>query len=516
MKPTIHTSEVYSELRLFWPALAAGALGVYLANHFDMGWYWSVLIVIVAVVVGSAIHWQAIIEPTKGVVREEARRFGRRLIKERVHSIKDFGAIVFDLVDSDPEQWGVGIRHRSGRIIWIKRCGSAGGQRPPGRAAEEFAWRLSCDTGLEIEDYKPRKKIRIPVRAMLVWLAVLAGILLIVYFSNRPVSNSEVIIYAAQDQVYAEPILREFEKETGIKVKAVYDSEAVKTVGLANRLLAERSHPQCDVFWGNEEMRTRQLAAQNVFRVTNGWAAFGYRSRRIVINTNFVSERRALLGTNADARDSSRAMLGAPASLLELTNGIWRGKVALAFPQFGTTATHLHALKQLWGEERWLTWCRALAANKPFIVDGNSVVVKQVGRGEAWIGLTDSDDIFAGQREGLPIVALDGRARHSVRADVPPDGDGAHGVTRPTTDLMTETLLIPNTVAVIRNAPHPGRAQKLFEYLQRRDVAGKLVQASALESATAATETSTLKPNWDALMRDLEKTTKQLNEIFLR
>ena len=96
-----------------------------------------------------------------------------------------------------------------------------------------------------------------------------------------PGKAQQVVIYAAQDQVYAEPILREFEKETGIKVKAVYDSEAVKTVGLANRLLAERSHPQCDVFWGNEEMRTRQLVAQGVFRETNGWAAFGYRSRRI-------------------------------------------------------------------------------------------------------------------------------------------------------------------------------------------------------------------------------------------
>ena len=29
-------------------------------------------------------------------------------------------------------------------------------------------------------------------------------------------------------------------------------SEAVKTVGLANRLLAEMNHPQCDVWWSNE------------------------------------------------------------------------------------------------------------------------------------------------------------------------------------------------------------------------------------------------------------------------
>ena len=77
-------------------------------------------------------------------------------------------------------------------------------------------------------------------------------------------SKAVVILYCAQDQTYAEPLLKQFEQETGIKVKTVYDSEAVKTVGLANRLLAERSHPQCDVFWGNEELRTRLLAAQNV------------------------------------------------------------------------------------------------------------------------------------------------------------------------------------------------------------------------------------------------------------
>src|SRR5881394_1964668 len=41
----------------------------------------------------------------------------------------------------------------------------------------------------------------------------------------------EVVAYCAQDQVYAEPIFSEFEKETGVKVRAVYDSEAVKTVG---------------------------------------------------------------------------------------------------------------------------------------------------------------------------------------------------------------------------------------------------------------------------------------------
>jgi iron(III) transport system substrate-binding protein len=303
-------------------------------------------------------------------------------------------------------------------------------------------------------------------------LVGLAGALFLPIFSGHSRGSNQVIIYCAQDQVYAEPIFRDFEKETGIKVRPVFDSEAVKTVGMANRLLAERSHPQCDVFWGNEEMRTRQLAAKQVFRPTNGWVAFGFRSRRIVLNTNKV------------------LLASAPRSLGELTNETWRGKVALAYPQFGSTATHFHSLRQLWGDQRWQSWCRALAANKPFLVDGNSVVVKVVGRGEAWVGLTDSDDIAAGQEEGLPIAPL---------------------------SMTEETLLLPNTVAVVRNARHPEAAQKLFEYLQRNDIVERLVAAKAIEGfSTAEIKDRTLSVNWDALLRDLATTTEKLNNIFLR
>jgi iron(III) transport system substrate-binding protein len=283
---------------------------------------------------------------------------------------------------------------------------------------------------------------------------------------------ADVVAYCAQDQVYAEAIFHDFEKQTGVHVRPVFDSEAVKTVGLANRLLAEHQHPQCDVFWGNEEMRARELAARNVFRATNSWAAFGYRSRRIVINTNHLS------------------LATAPHSLLELTNAVWRGKVALAYPQFGTTATHFHALRQYWGDNLWNSWCHQLAANRPRLVDGNSVVVNMVAQGEAWLGLTDSDDIAAGQREGLPVLAL---------------------------PMNEETLLIPNTVAVIRGGPHPDSAERLFNYLQKPEVAQQLMAAHALEGASINSVTvACLKPNWAALLRDLNKTTAMLNEIFLR
>lgn len=320
---------------------------------------------------------------------------------------------------------------------------------------------------LLIAELAPKKKraTKTICRTVLAVVSLLAGVV-----AGR--AESHVIAYCAQDQVYAEPIFHEFEKATGIKVRAVYDNEAVKTVGLANRLLAERHHPVCDVFWGNEEMRTRQLAAQNVFRETNGWAAFGFRSRRIVINTN------QLLPASA------------PHSLFELTNAAWRGKVALAYPQFGTTATHLHALRQSWGDATWRSWCRALAANRLFLVDGNSEVVKTVGRAEAWVGLTDSDDIADGQREGLPVASL---------------------------PMNNETLLIPNTVAIVRGAPDSESAQRLFDYLQSPEVVKSLVRAKAIEGSLAGQVTiPTLKVDWTNVLRNVTSTTAELNRIFLR
>ena len=62
-------------------------------------------------------------------------------------------------------------------------------------------------------------------------------------------SDSVVTIYCAHDRAHAEQILDLFEKETGIRVEAIYDTEASKTVGLAERLRAEKERPRCDVHW---------------------------------------------------------------------------------------------------------------------------------------------------------------------------------------------------------------------------------------------------------------------------
>ena len=74
----------------------------------------------------------------------------------------------------------------------------------------------------------------------------------------------EVVVYTSVDQHFSEPILKAFENESGIKVRAVYDVEAAKTTGLVNRLIAEKSNPLADVWWNGEFAQTILLKEKGV------------------------------------------------------------------------------------------------------------------------------------------------------------------------------------------------------------------------------------------------------------
>src|SRR4029077_19656274 len=74
-----------------------------------------------------------------------------------------------------------------------------------------------------------------------------------------PGAQTTVVVYVSHDQVFSEPILRDFEKETGIRVRAIYDTEETRSTGAMNRLIAEKNNPQADVYWANEPIRAEVL-----------------------------------------------------------------------------------------------------------------------------------------------------------------------------------------------------------------------------------------------------------------
>ena len=70
---------------------------------------------------------------------------------------------------------------------------------------------------------------------------------------------------------------RLWEQKTGIRVTLVTDAEATKSVGLAERIRAEKANPQADVFWGNESFHTINLAEEGLLQPYESPAGKGVR-----------------------------------------------------------------------------------------------------------------------------------------------------------------------------------------------------------------------------------------------
>src|SRR5438094_392853 len=126
----------------------------------------------------------------------------------------------------------------------------------------------------------------------IVWLVAAAGVALTGCRASR---QNTVTVYVSEDQVFSEPILKDFERDTGIKVSAVFDTEEAKSTGVMNRLLAEQANPRADVYWANEPVRADVLRQREIstrfkpvnaagipdqFKDSNGyWTGFSARAR---------------------------------------------------------------------------------------------------------------------------------------------------------------------------------------------------------------------------------------------
>lgn len=244
--------------------------------------------------------------------------------------------------------------------------------------------------------------------------------------------SDRVVVYSAEDEEFAARLFTTARADLGLTVVPKYDTEANKSVSLAAELEQEAGRPRCDVHWNNEPLGTIRLARKGAYQPGDDvrlWTPFAERARVLIVNTNLVPEAER------------------PASLLDLTDPKWRGKVAMAKPQFGTAATHAACLFEVLGADDAKAYFRGLKANGVSLVAGNKQVARQVADGTFTVGPTDTDDAILELLAGKPV------------AIVFPDGKRHDKYPR------LGTLFLPNTLAVVKRCPNPAGAKKLIDYL---------------------------------------------------
>lgn len=325
-------------------------------------------------------------------------------------------------------------------------------------------------------------------------------------------AEPDLVIYVSLDQVFSDELVAEFEAETGLEVRAEYDVEANKTVGLVRRIIEESNNPRCDVYWNNEVAQTVRLAEIGLLEAYDSpsaadipelfrdpertWTGFAARARCLIVNTDLVPDPSVVEG------------------MWDLLDEEWHGRASVARPLTGTTLTHAAATFLTLPEEEarryWSTIAEGQFDDPPLVnvTAGNGPVASMVAEGQHAWGWTDTDDFNVKREQGYPVAC------------VFPDQTPAEGAERP-----LGTLLIPNTVAIVKGSRNPQNARRFVDWVLSKKVEERLAFARSAQIPVrpdvprpehVRTDFHAMQVSYTAIGMQIARRTEELGEMFLR
>jgi iron(III) transport system substrate-binding protein len=250
-------------------------------------------------------------------------------------------------------------------------------------------------------------------------------------------SQPSVVIYSSIDDSYTRLVCRAFEQSSGIRVNIVTDSEAAKSTGLVQRIIAEKAKPVADVFWSGDPMRALKLVDAGVGKLPP--VTGPSRVRLIVFNKRLMAEA------------------GVPKRVESLADPEFAKRACFANPLYGTTSMHAATMLEVWGRERVTKFFTEFAANGGRMVASNGEVKRRVAMGEFALGLTDSDDVAVGLAEGKELGFV-----------VPDQSSEDMGA-----------VLVTAVPVIISGAPHERDAGLLASFLASEQAQRHLVESDA-------------------------------------
>ncbi|MER5622087.1 iron ABC transporter substrate-binding protein [Streptosporangium sp. NPDC002544] len=195
-----------------------------------------------------------------------------------------------------------------------------------------------------------------------------------------PTADKKITVYSGRSESLVKPLLDKFTAQSGIAVEARY----ANTAAMAAQLLEEGEKSPADAFFAQDAGALGAVAKKGMFaplpatvldkvpatyRAKSGeWVGVTARSRVLVYNPDLVPAAQL------------------PASVFDLTDPAWKGKVGVAptnasFQAFVTAVTVQH------GEAKAKEFLAGLKANDPQIREGNGPILEEVDSGKLAVGL---------------------------------------------------------------------------------------------------------------------------------
>lgn len=226
---------------------------------------------------------------------------------------------------------------------------------------------------------------------------VLAFALLAGCGGTQPTATKELIIYSGRNEQFVQPLIREFEKNTGIKVTL----RAGGASELANAILEEKNNPRADLFIANDAGALELLRMKGALEPNNSaaaakvpadlrapdgaWVGVSGRTRVIMYNTNLVKESEL------------------PRSWSDLTDPKWKGQIAMATSKNESVTAQVTAMRLTQGDQATEAWLKGLLANNVKTLSGHTAVRQAVGKGEFKLGIVNNYYFHLEKKAGSPV-----------------------------------------------------------------------------------------------------------------
>lgn len=211
--------------------------------------------------------------------------------------------------------------------------------------------------------------------------------LLLFFIFLGTVHAKTITLYSGRSKSLVDPIIQQFEKETGIEVKVSY----ANTTQLAVKLMTEGEKSPAAVFWAQDAGALGAVSKKGLFaklpetilskvpttfrHVEGFWVATSGRARVLAYSPERLSKEEL------------------PESVFDLTQPMWRGKVGWA-PLNASFQAFVTAMRGQVGDERTEKWLRDMKANGAITYPKNTPIIEALAAGEIDLGLPNHYYLF--------------------------------------------------------------------------------------------------------------------------
>jgi iron(III) transport system substrate-binding protein len=191
--------------------------------------------------------------------------------------------------------------------------------------------------------------------------------------------DATITLYNGQHPQLTQAIVNAFEKQTGIHVNVRTDDGIV----LADQILQEGSHSPADVYLTENSPELMLLSQRHLLTALPSSITSQIPAQYDSPTGNWVG---ISVRVSALAYDPSKISSGQlPASILDLAQPQWKGKVAIA-PTDSDFVPLVGAVIATYGQQAALNWLRGLKSNATQYADIESVVAA-VNKGQKAVGI---------------------------------------------------------------------------------------------------------------------------------